>query len=57
MDGDSVLGTDMACTGEEDDSTVGLEYDGRRRSELGSTQKWHEIQPHFLRSLQIAHIC
>ena len=30
MDGDSVLGTDMACTGEEDDSTVGLEYDGRR---------------------------
>ena len=30
MDGDSVLDTDMACTREEDDSTVGLEYDGRR---------------------------
>ena len=42
MDSDGVLGTDMACTGEEDDSTVGLEYDGRRRCsgnggrELGS---------------------
>ena len=31
MDGDSVLDLDMACTREEADSMVGLEYDGRRR--------------------------
>ena len=31
MDGDSILGTGTACTWNEDDSIVGLEYDGRRR--------------------------
>ena len=31
MDGDSVLGIDMACTREEDESMVGLKCDGRRR--------------------------
>lgn len=31
MDGDGILGTDVACTWKEDDSIVGLEYDGRKR--------------------------
>ena len=41
MDGDSVLGTDKVCTRAEDDSMVGLEYDGRRRCsrmEVGARQ-------------------
>lgn len=40
IDGDSVLVTDMACAREEDNSMVGLEYDGRRRCvmEVGARQ-------------------
>ncbi len=59
MDGDSLLGTDTAARGRK--TTQWLDSNMTEGDvhvmEVGARLKWHEIQPHFLKSPQIAHIC